>query len=104
MSEDNQESTEAETTQGKENDEVVGSSALRPVFLGNLSSSYKTEDVIEIFERPILPRDAAEGSFSKMPVERIDHKRGYCFVFLKDVTSQSEKEQTERFVNSITGM
>lgn len=37
-------------------------------------------------------------------VDRVDIKRGYCFVFLKDVTSQAEKERIENYVADIGGM
>jgi hypothetical protein len=37
-------------------------------------------------------------------VDRIDIKRGFCFVFLKDAASQEEKDQIEAFVAAIQGM
>lgn len=80
---------------------VVGSPAIRPIFLGNLTPQYTAEDVTAIFERPILPPDS---SFPSFPVERVDLKRGYCFVFLKDVKTQQDKETIERFVSDINGM
>lgn len=84
-------------------DDVIGSSSLRPIFLGNLTPGYKTEDVIDIFERPIAPPQSSR-KYGTIPVDRIDHKRGYCFVFLKDVSTQAEKEQAESFVKDIQGM
>lgn len=84
-------------------DAVIGSTSLRPVFLGNLTHGFQAEEVIAIFERPMEPPNASF-RYSSIPVDRIDLKRGYCFVFLKDVSSQSEKEQTERFVQEINGM
>lgn len=86
------------------NDGVVGSAALRPVFLGNLQTGYSGDDVKAIFETPILPNSASEGDFSPMPVDRIDHKRGYCFIFLKDATSESEKKRIEKYIEDINGM
>ena len=71
--------------------------------LGPASDS--PEDVTSIFERPILPPKLEESTnLAPMPVDRIDLKRGYCFIFLKDVPSQAEKELAERFVNDIHGM
>lgn len=84
--------------------DVVGSSTLRPIFLGNLNPSYTAEDVISIFERPIVPSTKGDKRYTTIPVDRIDHKRGYCFVFLKDVTNQREKEMAESFVIDINGM
>lgn len=99
-----EEEAKAEPSADEESNAVIGSAALRPIFLGNLTAGYKTDDIFAIFERPILPPDADEDSFSTMPVDRIDQKRGYCFVFLKDATTQDFKEQAERFVRDINGM
>lgn len=84
--------------------EVVGSAAMRPVFLGNLKPNYTAESVEEIFSRPISPPSTEEGSFTPIPVDRVDTKRGYCFVFLKDAATQADKDMTERFVAVINGM
>jgi arginine/serine-rich splicing factor 4/5/6 len=84
--------------------EVIGSAAMRPVFLGNLRTEYATADVHEIFSRPIAPPDTPPGTFRPIPIDRIDLKRGYCFVFLKDATSQDDKDMVERFVSAINGM
>jgi len=70
---------------------------LRPVFLGNLNPLYTVEQVCDIFERPATDEAA-------MPVDRVDVKRGYCFLFLKDATSLDEKARTERFVSDINGI
>lgn len=82
---------------------VIGSAAIRPVFLGNLIPNYSTDQVTNMFERPSqlrgLPRE-----FKSIPVDRIDVKRGYCFVFLKDAETQADKEQIEAFVVAINGM
>jgi hypothetical protein len=66
---------------------------------------FGSNEVIEIFQKPMIPPD----SFPKVPfkpiaVDRLDLKRGYCFVFLKDVANVAEKEQVERFVSDINGM
>ncbi len=79
----------------------VGSNVLRPVFLGNLSNSYTSADMRELFERPINPPNS---DFKPIPVDRVDLKRGYCFVFLKDAVSQEAKQNAERFVSDINGM
>jgi arginine/serine-rich splicing factor 4/5/6 len=88
--------------------EVIGSAALRPVFLGNLSNTYTAEDVTAIFEGPQQPPAGKEDSqtrvYSPIPVDRIDLKRGYCFVFLKDAVTQQDKEQAELFVAALNGM
>jgi RNA recognition motif-containing protein len=86
---------------GNGGSESAGSLVLRPVFLGNLNNTYTSEDVIEVFERPITPPNT---SFNSIPVERVDLKRGYCFVFLKDAVSQEAKQNAERFVSDINGM
>jgi hypothetical protein len=84
--------------------EVIGSAALRPVFLGNLSNTYTAEDVTAIFEGPQQPNKGETVPYSPIPVDRIDLKRGYCFVFLKDAVTQQDKEQAELFVAALNGM
>ena len=79
-------------------DRVIGSAALRPVFLGNLMPDYAAEVVFAAFEQPTIPH--AEPVY----VDRVDIKRGYCFVFLKDARSQSDKRRIEEFVSKINGM
>eukprot|EP00540_Astrosyne_radiata_P001465 CAMPEP_0116869312 /NCGR_PEP_ID=MMETSP0418-20121206/27693_1 /TAXON_ID=1158023 /ORGANISM="Astrosyne radiata, Strain 13vi08-1A" /LENGTH=313 /DNA_ID=CAMNT_0004505401 /DNA_START=18 /DNA_END=957 /DNA_ORIENTATION=- len=81
--------------------EMMGSAAMRPVFLGNLNHSYTSADVAEVFERPIQPPGA---EYKPIPVDRIDLKRGYCFVFLKDARTEDDKATAERFVSDINGM
>ena len=83
--------------------EVIGSAALRPVFLGNLITSYSAGLVQELFEKPMQPPNT-DGNFTPIPVDRIDLKRGYSFVFLKDAKSQADKDNCERFVSAINGM
>lgn len=79
--------------------EVNGSPALRPVFLGNLESGVRAEDISKVFESPVLGDD-----ITPVAVERLDLKRGFCFVFLKDVATQEEKERAEAYVSQINGM
>mmetsp|Transcript_31358 Transcript_31358/g.65440 ORF Transcript_31358/g.65440 Transcript_31358/m.65440 type:complete len:137 (-) Transcript_31358:94-504(-) len=97
---------EPEMNKGNEssNGDVIGSAAMRPVFLGNLHHTYTAEDVQAIFDRPILPDSADPTKYSPVPVERVDMKRGYCFVFLKDARNQAEKDMALRFVEIINGM
>ncbi len=82
----------------------VGSAAMRPIFLGNLKSNYDPDDVKAIFQKPILPPGTEEGAFQPIFVDRLDQKRGYCFVFLKDATTAADKDNAERFVAAISGM
>ena len=89
---------------GSSNGDVIGSAAIRPVFLGNLKTTYTAPEVEAIFTRPILPPGTEEGTFQPFDVDRVDLKRGYCFLFLKDATSQAQKESAERFVEAINGM
>lgn len=87
-----------------EGSDVVGSGALRSIFLGNLHLGYTTDDVANIFEKPVIPPSADEGFYQSIPVERIDVKRSYCFVFLKDAANQQVKEKVMKFVSDINGM
>ena len=80
------------------NDSVIGSAALRPVFLGNLIPVYTPETVCAAFERPTIP------NAEPVLVDRVDVKRGYCFVFLKDARNESDKRRIEEFVSKINGM
>jgi hypothetical protein len=84
--------------------EVVGSAAIRPVFLGNLVTNYSASTVQELFEKPIVPPNTPDGTYTPIPVDRVDLKRGYCFVFLKDAICQADKDNCERFVSALTGM
>lgn len=83
--------------------EVIGSAAMRPVFLGNLNSGYTPEEIMAVFEKPVQPKPD-EITFEPMAVDRIDQKRGYCFVFLKDAMDQADKERAESFVAAVHGM
>lgn len=75
------------------------STANRPVFLGNLSHSVNVSDVEKIFADPITDDGTAPIS-----VDRVDLKRGFCFVFLKDAGNQEEKDRAESYVSRINGM
>jgi len=99
---------ESEGHQDNENNDsgskVIGSAAMRPVFLGNLIPEYSSDKILELFTRPIPPPGATEETYRPIPVDRVDVKRGFCFVFLKDAASQEDKEQAEKFVEALTGM
>jgi hypothetical protein len=98
----------AESSYGNDRSEngvaVSGSAAIRPVFLGNLKPTYLADDIMAIFHRPIVPPGTVPGKFKPIPVERLDQKRGYCFVFLKDAVVQEDKDNAEEFVEAISGM
>ena len=84
--------------------EGPGPYSLRGVFLGNLTMGSRSEEIMDIFTKPIVPRDIPESTYKPIAVDRVDIKRGYCFVFLKDVPTVEDKEQVERFVSDINGM
>jgi hypothetical protein len=37
-------------------------------------------------------------------VERVDLKRGFAFVFLKDAKTQEDKERVQRYIDGIQGL
>lgn len=94
---------EEATSSNNTSQEVVGSPAMRPVFMGNLLPEFDAELVKEIFTKPIVP-PGSEQTFAPIPVDRVEVKRGFCFVFLKDAASHQAKEDTEAFVRAINGM
>lgn len=104
ISEEAPNSAAPEAEPAAESEGLVGSAAIRPVFLGNLKGVFEAEQVTEIFSKPIIPPGTEEGKYSPFAVDRVDLKRGYCFVFLKDAPSQGYKEQAESFVAAINGM
>ena len=81
------------------------SMALRPLFFGNLLLNYSTDQITNLFEHPeridTLPQNDV---YHPIPIDRIDIKRGYCFVFFKDATSLQEKQRIESFCMMINGM
>jgi hypothetical protein len=95
--------TEAEATQmhaapqDASTPTLQGSAHVRPVFLGNLEYGATADEIEDIFMRPAL-------DMPPMAVERVDLKRGFCFVFLKDLHSDEERERVERYVEGINGM
>lgn len=96
--------TESFSSAGGGGGAAIGSAAMRPVFLGNLLANYSTDQVTELFERCYQIRGLPREFSKSIAVDRIDVKRGYCFVFLKDAASQGEKETIEDFVVAINGM
>mmetsp|Transcript_14384 Transcript_14384/g.30546 ORF Transcript_14384/g.30546 Transcript_14384/m.30546 type:complete len:437 (+) Transcript_14384:228-1538(+) len=85
----------------------IGSAAMRPIFLGNLKPNYEAEDIIAIFHKPLDLLGSSEpdaDAFKPIPVDRLDQKRGYCFVFLKDAKTAADKDNAERYVAAISGM
>ena len=64
-----------------------------------MSDKDTREDISKVFESPVLGDD-----ITPVAVERLDLKRGFCFVFLKDVATQEEKERAEAYVSQINGM
>lgn len=83
---------------------AVGSAAMRPIFLGNLKPNYQADDIKAIFHKPLNPPGTDPGTFNPINVERLDQKRGYCFVFLKDAVTAADKDNAERYVAAISGM
>mmetsp|Transcript_15552 Transcript_15552/g.27893 ORF Transcript_15552/g.27893 Transcript_15552/m.27893 type:complete len:207 (+) Transcript_15552:82-702(+) len=90
---------------GMAGDNGGGNLYLRPIFLGNLSHNCVASDIETIFTNPSSGSSVDNGEV-KMPValDRVDMKRGYAFVFLKDPESLAEKERAENFVQEINGM
>lgn len=77
--------------------DVIGSAHIRPIFLGNLDIRVTAEEISDIFTRPAL-------DVPPMPVERVDLKRGFAFVFLKDAKTQEDKERVQRYIDGIQGL
>ena len=75
---------------------VIGSAHIRPVFFGNLDQNCIADDIEDIFLRPSMG--------SPIPIDRVDLKRGFCFVFLQDAKTQEDKDRVEQYVNSLNGM
>jgi arginine/serine-rich splicing factor 4/5/6 len=57
-----------------------------------------SENLDDLFRRPIIP------GYDPIPVDRIDIKRGFGFVFLKDARSIEDKDRAERYVMELNGM
>jgi hypothetical protein len=81
------------------------SMALRPLFFGNLVQNYSTDRITDLFERPhTIGNLPNKEELQPIFVDRIDIKRGYCFVFFKDATSLEDKRRVESFCMTIQGM
>jgi hypothetical protein len=87
-----------------DDDAVVGSAAIAPIFMGNLMPEYTTDHVTQLFENSPSLSLSLDREYRPFPVDHIDLKRGYCFVFLKDADSQSFMNDIEAFVKAINGM
>ena len=83
---------------GHNGSDIIGSAHMRPIFFGNLNHDCNAEDIEDIFIRPVIDIGGP------ILVDRVDLKRGFCFVFLQDAKVQSDKERTERYVSEINGM
>ena len=84
---------------------------IRPIFLGNLSHSALSSDVEHVFRNPVsrgsYGEEKEEGMASEIApfdLDRVDMKRGYCFVFLQDPKTIEEKNRIEAYVGEINGM
>ena len=66
--------------------------------MGNLDYGCTVEDLEDVFVRPL------RGGMDPMPVDRVDLKRGYAFVFFQEARSQNDKERLERYVDDLNGM
>merc|ERR550532_1022089 len=71
---------------------------MRPIFLGNLSAYCNAQEIEDIFHRPVI------NIGGPISVDRVDLKRGFCFVFLRDAKALPDKDRAERYVSQINGM
>jgi len=78
--------------------DIMGSIPMRPIFFGNLSAYCNAQDIEDIFHRPVI------NIGGPISVDRVDLKRGFCFVFLQDAKTLLDKDRTERYVSQINGM
>jgi hypothetical protein len=83
--------------QGMAPNNLIGSAHIRPIFLGNLDINVTAEDISDIFTRPY-------SDMPPMPVERVDLKRGFAFVFMEPAKSEEDKARVETYVDRINGM
>jgi len=85
--------------------------------MGNLSHSALSSDVEHMFRNPVSrgsggyggggEQEKEEGMASEIApfdLDRVDMKRGYCFVFLQDPKTIEEKNRIEAYVGEINGM
>jgi len=78
--------------------------SIRPVFFGNLAPICQGADIEQLFQHPILRNDCGPEDKRSIPIDRIDLKRGFCFVFLKDAPSIEERDRAERYIQNLNGM
>eukprot|EP00984_Skeletonema_dohrnii_P021927 scaffold11059_cov72-Skeletonema_dohrnii-CCMP3373.AAC.1 len=97
-----------------QNNDGLGS-GIRPIFLGNLSHSALSSDVEHMFRNPVSRgssygtngEEKEEGMASEIApfdLDRVDMKRGYCFVFMQEPKTIEEKNRIEAYVGEINGM
>eukprot|EP00551_Chaetoceros_affinis_P009756 CAMPEP_0203683180 /NCGR_PEP_ID=MMETSP0090-20130426/47386_1 /ASSEMBLY_ACC=CAM_ASM_001088 /TAXON_ID=426623 /ORGANISM="Chaetoceros affinis, Strain CCMP159" /LENGTH=317 /DNA_ID=CAMNT_0050552309 /DNA_START=97 /DNA_END=1051 /DNA_ORIENTATION=- len=89
--------TTSNNNNNNSNEAMIGSAHLRPVFMGNLDYNCTAEDLEDLFVRP-------HRGFEPMPIDRVDLKRGYAFVFFQEARTQNDKDRLERYVDEINGM
>ncbi len=65
--------------------------------MGNLEYGCTVEDLEDLFKRPLR-------GMEPIPIDRVDLKRGYAFVFFQEARSQNDKDRLERYVDEINGM
>jgi len=73
----------------------------RAVFFGNLSTACTIKDIEDVFERPILNDVGLHGPIE---IDRIDLKRGFGFIFLKNARSLDGRDAVEKYVQDLNGM
>ncbi|KAK1734497.1 hypothetical protein QTG54_014745 [Skeletonema marinoi] len=97
-----------------QNNDGLGS-GIRPIFMGNLSHSALSSDVEHMFRNPVSRgssygtngEEKEEGMASEIApfdLDRVDMKRGYCFVFMQEPKTIEEKNRLEAYVGEINGM
>jgi len=79
-----------------------GIPAIPSMFLGNLDYGTNVSDIRNIFERP-LP--GIGDGMDPMEVEKVDLKRGFCFVYLKqNFKSLEERNAVYTYAERVNGM
>ena len=79
-----------------------GIPAIPSMFLGNLDYGTNVSDIRNIFERP-LP--GIGDGMAPMEVEKVDLKRGFCFVYLKqNFKSLEERNAVYTYAERVNGM
>jgi len=80
----------------------TGIPAIPSIFLGNLDYGTNVSDIRNIFGRP-LP--GIGDGMAPMEVEKVDLKRGFCFVYLKqNFKSLEERNAVYAYAERVNGM